>query len=700
MEKKKLAERIKTALWPCVLLVFTVLLYGPLETYCTAKGELLVGLGSVVKFFAPAAVVAFLLLLAVCSLVWEKAAHVLLCLTFSLGLGLYLQGSFLNADYGVLNGAQIVWENYKTYGIINTIIWAAVILLPLVFLLLKRKLAVKTVSLASFFLTMIETVALVILLVTNAVNGASSADGETQSALSREGLYSVGSEQNTIVLIVDTLDTQYIDYLMENEPEYLEELEGFVYYNNATSSHPKTQGSVPYILSGELYRNEVPYSEYAQTAYEQSPLLNIFREAGYDIRVYTDMDTEYIARCVYNQTDGSYVPASAAEMGKTIEKYVMFRYAPHMLKKQFWMSSSDFSVIIDQSSSTVPYVINDVVFYRNLLSNGITVDEGEKALRIIHLSGCHEPFTLTSDVEFRKDDEQDAVEQLRGVMNILNTYLRGLKESGVYENTTILITGDHGATQRGQPAVLLKRPEAQSPMQVSDAPVSFADFHKTLVDCAGLDASQVEYGLALYTPRDAEEYVRTRYDYTIWSETVDGYLPYMWEEEYLEDNTEPRYTGRVFRAGEPESVEDVAKTLSLGETVSGNGLNAFFTPGFLSWGTDEYIWGTGKTTLLFFRLDQVPEEGVNVELSWIDWKLSDQQLVVSCKGEELFDHTYSMQDKENSAVIKVPKACFDDNGVAVLQLACPLSVSSFMLGTGQDFRLLNFGFQSMTVSRG
>ena len=70
MGKKKLAERIKTALWPGVLLVFTVLLYGPLETYCTAKGELLVGLGSVVKFFAPAAVVAFLLLLAVCSLVW------------------------------------------------------------------------------------------------------------------------------------------------------------------------------------------------------------------------------------------------------------------------------------------------------------------------------------------------------------------------------------------------------------------------------------------------------------------------------------------------------------------------------------------------------------------------------------------------------------------------------------------------------
>ena len=700
MKRKKLAEKIKTALWPCVLLAFTALLYGPLETYLTAKGELLVGLSSVLQFFVPVTAAALLLLLVICSLIWEKAAHVLLCLAFSLGLGLYLQSSFLNTDYGVLNGAQIVWENYRSYGIVNTLIWALIIVIPLVFLFIKRKQTVKTVSWASFFLTMIETVALVILLVTNAVNGGTSTASESNGALSREGLYSVGSEQNTIVLIVDTFDTQYMDYLLENEPEYLEELDGFVCYNNATSSHPKTQGSVPYIISGELYRNEVPYNEYAETTYEESALLNIFRDAGYDIRIYTDMDTEYIARCADNQTDSSYVPASTAEMGKTIEKYVMFRYAPHVLKKLFWMSTSDFSVIIDQSSSTVPYVINDVVFYNNMLSDGITVGDSEKALKIIHLSGCHEPFTLTSNVEFRKDDEQDAVEQLRGVMNILNEYLRGLKDAGVYDDATILITGDHGATQRGQPAVLLKQPQAKDALQVSDNPVSFADFHKTLVDCAGLDADQVEYGLALYTPRDAEEYVRTRYDYTIWSETVDGYMPYMWEEEYLEDSTAPQYTGRVFRAGEPESVEEVAKTVALGETVAGNDLKPFFTPGFLSWGTDEYIWGTGKTTLLFFRLDQVPEEGVNVELTWIDWKLSDQQLLVSCNGEKLFDHLYPMQDEENSAVIRVPKECFDDNGVAVLQVECPLSVSSFTLGTGQDFRLLNFGFRSMTVSRG
>ena len=51
-----------------------------------------------------------------------------------------------------------------------------------------------------------------------------------------------------------------------------------------------------------------------------------------------------VASCsLFKKSTASETADSAAEMGKTIEKYVMFRYAPHMLKKQFWMSSSDFS---------------------------------------------------------------------------------------------------------------------------------------------------------------------------------------------------------------------------------------------------------------------------------------------------------------------------------------------------------------------
>ena len=62
---------------------------------------------------------------------------------------------------------------------------------------------------------------------------------------------------------------------------------------------------------------------------------------------------------------------------------------------------------------------------------------------MIHLAGTHAPYTL--DRAGRPaEGESTYVDQGIGVLNIVAEYLRDLKDSGLYDEATIVVTADHG----------------------------------------------------------------------------------------------------------------------------------------------------------------------------------------------------------------------------------------------------------------
>ena len=82
--------------------------------------------------------------MAVFALLREKLSMIrqgLAALLFGTGLALYIQGNFINADYGILDGRQIDWSKYSAIGAINIIIWVPLIIIPVVLTYLKPKMA-------------------------------------------------------------------------------------------------------------------------------------------------------------------------------------------------------------------------------------------------------------------------------------------------------------------------------------------------------------------------------------------------------------------------------------------------------------------------------------------------------------------------------------------------------------------------------
>ena len=60
----------------------------------------------------------------------KRARDIVLAVILGLGIGFYVQGNFMSGGYGQLNGKSIDWDAMTGRGIVNTVVWALCILLP------------------------------------------------------------------------------------------------------------------------------------------------------------------------------------------------------------------------------------------------------------------------------------------------------------------------------------------------------------------------------------------------------------------------------------------------------------------------------------------------------------------------------------------------------------------------------------------
>jgi len=63
----------------------------------------------------------------------------------------------------------------------------------------------------------------------------------------------------------------------------------------------------------------------------------------------------------------------------------------------------------------------------------------------IHLHGSHTPYVMNEKAEPAAPGTSSAIIQTKGCFHIVYEYLDQLKQLGMYENSTIIIFGDHGA---------------------------------------------------------------------------------------------------------------------------------------------------------------------------------------------------------------------------------------------------------------
>lgn len=402
----------------------------------------------------------------------KSCSKIFLTLQTAITTALYIQGNFLRTDYGELNGDVIEWSLYKKDSYISLSVWAVILLVLLVVCVkIDKSKLYKVLTALSLWIVMIQVFALVTSLFTT-----KDFWHKEKVVATTDYQFEMGTRNNYIILLLDTLDSPTFFSVYSDNPTYYSEiLADFTYYKNTSGMYQYTALAVPYIFSGSKYTEEDSFDDYIEYQYSNSPFLKKLSDMNYRIGVYSPSfvigeDTDYH---VVNMSKMNVTVSSKRKMAEFLYRLVAYRYAPFHLKDYFWFYPDTDDFVEYECNNKEAFTDDNFAFFDDM--EKVCLSNDDNAFFFYHLSGTHPPFNITDDFML-SDDETSIEAETRGNMVLVEAYLEKLKSMGCYDNSVIIIMGDHGYTDlRQAPVLLVKGIDEQKEFSISDIPVSYAD---------------------------------------------------------------------------------------------------------------------------------------------------------------------------------------------------------------------------------
>ena len=486
--KKKygFVERILLLLPPTIFLIFTFAIYMPSSLFISNIDDFALDYIKIVPLIALVSV-AVLVIVYIIGLIipLKRLFYSYVLLVFSLALGFYIQGNFLNPAFNSLNGKEIAWSEYKINGIISIIAWILVFVVPQVVYAIKENIMSLIVKWGSLFVTAMQLVSVVVHKVVS-----------NDFAVTKNGEFELSSKNNTIMFVVDTLDASWFeDMLLPNE-EYKKSLKDFTYFDDAVAGGAPTVLGIPTLLTGKIDMDASrDTSEYYKDAYESSSLFADMQKSNCNVKLFTEF--YYLDYCDKNSVDNlkmeqKYVISSRRGFMECLYKFVSFYAMPQFLKQNFWLYSGEFNqyITLEDNTSNL-YKLDDAQFYQDFKEKGITTQNDKDTFVMYHLNGAHSPYVMDENAQAVPSDSIGVDSQIRGIFKIIKEYMDELKAKGIYDSSTIIITADHGGIDLySNPAILVKERNANhDEMVVSDSKITFTNVNNTIASSTLKDSS-------------------------------------------------------------------------------------------------------------------------------------------------------------------------------------------------------------------
>jgi len=299
-------------------------------------------------------------------------------------------------------------------------------------------------------------------------------------------LNKLGSKHNVVYFVIDRFDWEYYEWARDRAPEIFYNLDegGFTFYNDAISLYPRTFPSIAYMITGIKNDFSMSRAQYFEAAYSKSEYIRRLYNDGYNINIYTDSYYGYI--------NASYM-ANYAANAKPVQN----------TQKAYRTDMRD--------------------IYNYITQSGLHIGENEKGYSFIHLSGTHPPQLYDENFNPLPEDSSLVTNSTHGMklsFKIINYYIDEMKRLGVYDNATIIITGDHCSIGSDYdvplryahvtPLFVKPASTAGGKLQVSSAPVTHEDIFPTILKSENITGAS-DFGKAVFDiPTDE---VRERFYY-------------------------------------------------------------------------------------------------------------------------------------------------------------------------------------------
>lgn len=518
-------------------LVFIVGVTGPLETVANSLDSFPFGLEPVLFPVLSCAIVLWLVVAALLSLICGKAFNYAVGVVCALALLCVVQTLFLNTGLPLADGTAVPWEDYAqiTWG--SSLVWICGVAVFVIWARMNGQALRTAVAILSIVVVALQAVSMGTTFADAQALLDRNSGGDVVSGrplVTTVGMDEVSTKDNVVMFVLDTFDNKYMDAVLERYPDALDEFTGFTRYYDSSGVMIPTRFGMSALITGqtldhsdEMY-NDTKIAEW----YSEDNLVDAIKDAGYNVELYVSDVPQGLVALSERVDNIEYVDVESPYWGtvESLWKCSLYRALPWVAKPPFWYYSGDIVNALLGDSTQATFGLDDAKYLDELQENGLTfsesVTEGENGTyKIIHLMGSHYPMTLSDTGERVSADETDQIAQSRGSLLCVETYLDEMKRLGVYDSSTIIVTADHGewylANDINRPTspMLLVKPAktaeaAEEPLKVSMAPVSQMDLSATLLKAMGADYS--EWGTPVDDVPEDEERVR-RY----WATSVD-----------------------------------------------------------------------------------------------------------------------------------------------------------------------------------
>ena len=474
-----------------------------------------------VSYISP--VVALLAVIAIVSMLLpSKLFRIFIAVVAVLSILVWAQGNLFVWNYGLLNGSSIKWEENQFFGWLELLVWS----FSIAFVVWKFRQVGEVVYGIAMTLALLQTGLFGFNYLSSTEQLQQGIDLEKETAAAQE-IFRYSSKDNVIHIIADGFQADILSEILNTGDagkQLSDAMSGFTVFPKHIGAFPYTHLSVPALLSGNVYRNHMPIDEFMKTMLGDKSIISLAKKNGYEVDV-------AIPRGALHNIYGNVGPDNLfpVDNGGQLKHdgiirndaarlfdLSLFRAVPHSLKWHVYNNQKWFAQSLNKD--LMPSALQNfshMAFLRES-SNQLTVDRDASVYKLFHLMLSHNPMITTSDCRpsglVLPTNRENVLSQARCGLKEIVHFLEQLKKSGIYESSTIVVMGDHGAwvqpsnvkgvlngasgaqevinpaiTALATPFFAIKRPGDTGPVLFNDAPSAITDTAKTIASIVGFE---------------------------------------------------------------------------------------------------------------------------------------------------------------------------------------------------------------------
>lgn len=302
------------------------------------------------------------------------------------------------------------------------------------------------------------------------------------------------SQDNKLVFILDTVTTEVVTDILNEDDGLREAFQGFIAYTNNIGMHQMTVVGIPGLMRGKYLDKSATMRSYECSALSKDSFLDSYIENEIPTFFTLGLTRTYnwsseIARKEIRSLSKDSSHESPLErriaglQAWNLREVIRFRLTPFMLKFQVLMMTFKDWPLYEKGAV-------EFSLFPKLAKLPVRKDV-KQTLHVYHTAGAHPPY-LTDRFGRKLSSPGVGYEGYRekaySVLMSLAELFKGLQARGLYDNSLIVVTADHGGndSRKGDvpcdggvipgaypyPVLMVKPKNSTGPMTPNDTPTS------------------------------------------------------------------------------------------------------------------------------------------------------------------------------------------------------------------------------------